>query len=113
MSGARPVRSLCQPLKTKAEALLQQFVATWPVISHDWCVIRRSHISLHMAHLACRRGLRIPFDLRILRILLPAPGSQCKLSSTHPPLVLIASNLTSDNLDLSDTMAISQDDTNL
>ena len=39
------------------------------------------HLASH-AHLARRRGLRIPFDLRILRILLPAPGSQHKLSST-------------------------------
>jgi hypothetical protein len=36
----------------------------------------QSHISLLHAHLARRRGLRIPFDLRILRILLPAPSSQ-------------------------------------
>jgi hypothetical protein len=34
MSGARPVMSLCQSLKTKAEALLQRFVATRLVVSH-------------------------------------------------------------------------------
>jgi hypothetical protein len=48
--------------------------------------------------------------LRILRILLPAPSSQHKLSSNPFP---ITSNLTSDDLDLSNAMAISQDDTNL
>lgn len=32
------------------------------------------------AHLARQRGLRVPFDLRILRILFPAPSCQRKLS---------------------------------
>jgi hypothetical protein len=35
MSGARPVMSLCQSLKTKAEALLQQFVAVRAVVSQE------------------------------------------------------------------------------
>jgi hypothetical protein len=63
-----------------------------------------------LPHLACKRGLRIPFDLRILRILLPSHKSQHTLLKDPSQ---IGREHTSDDFDLSDTMAIPQHDTDL
>ena len=75
MSGARPVMSLCQSLMTKAEALLN-------VVMKMEAFPTAAVFVAHLVHLGSRRGLRIPFDLRILRILFPATSSQHAFSPT-------------------------------
>lgn len=61
---------------------------------------------------AKRRGLRIPFDLRILRILLPVQPRISKLYNSAGQAVG-AIVLTSDDFDLGNTMAVSKHNTNL
>ncbi len=61
-------------------------------------------------HVEANWSLRIPFDLRILRILLPA---QYKVSISRLLNSPFARFLTSHNLHLGNTMAVSQDDTDL
>jgi hypothetical protein len=72
--GCEACMSLCQSWKTKAEALLSDSTAMDGYIPPPLQEAVMS--STPPARLARQRGMRVPFDLRILRILLPAPSCQ-------------------------------------
>ncbi len=61
-------------------------------------------------HTGIVRGLRVPFDLRILRILLPAPTISIFIHNSSVPIL---SQLTSNDLHLRNTVTIPQHNTNL
>lgn len=67
-------------------------------------------------HVGAYEDLRIPFDLRILRILLPAHTRRSACFLLLPSLssrVCNTDSHTSNDLDLGDTMAVTQDNTDL
>jgi hypothetical protein len=71
-------------------------------------LVARSSFGLAL-HTIAAREVRIPFDLRILRILLPASEHV----SLQKPFSNLTLALTSNDLDLSDTMTISQHNADL